>query len=511
MVPAAALKDTGTFMGGGKMTAGECNPFLSTPSSATFLRTLLVAFLLMTFNVHLGQVVVQAAASASASAAAAAAGTGGIERRPPELDRPADGLKKHHYGITSTGSGQAGHHVGGTSTAASSSSASSASAAALVSGGPGGSGSGGLSSLSGTAGTGTEKPYFDDVNSRNVTTVVDDTAVLKCRVKHKGDRTVSWMRKRDLHILTSNIYTYTGDQRFSVIHPPDSDDWDLKIEYAQQKDSGIYECQVNTEPKINLAVYLDVTDEREFAQDFSKYGPSSGGKHFNGVGGGLDFLSTAARAKIIGSQEVHVKKGSTISLSCVVNVHASSISWYHGSSIVDFDSARGGISLETEKTEGGTSSRLMLTRATLRDSGNYTCVPTGAISASVQVHVLNGEHPAAMQTSSGVPCPTHQALILLFVSLNSCNLSKLIYFISNLLVAARFLLAATTTTLLLHLRRLANLEGRQPRAVAASIANTWHRAIRFAPSSEFVPLGPLHRPAAPIAPSDPDQSRTQRR
>uniref|UniRef100_A0A182QAI9 Ig-like domain-containing protein n=1 Tax=Anopheles farauti TaxID=69004 RepID=A0A182QAI9_9DIPT len=79
------------------------------------------------------------------------------------------------------------------------------------------------------------------------------------RLQHQHGKVVSWMRKRDLHILTSNIYTYTGDQRFSVIHPPDSDDWDLKIEYAQQKDSGIYECQVNTEPKINLAVYLDVT------------------------------------------------------------------------------------------------------------------------------------------------------------------------------------------------------------------------------------------------------------
>lgn len=67
------------------------------------------------------------------------------------------------------------------------------------------------------------------------------------------------MRKRDLHILTSNIYTYSGDQRFSVIHPPETDDWDLKIEYAQQRDTGIYECQVNTEPKINLAVHLDVT------------------------------------------------------------------------------------------------------------------------------------------------------------------------------------------------------------------------------------------------------------
>lgn len=67
------------------------------------------------------------------------------------------------------------------------------------------------------------------------------------------------MRKRDLHILTTNIYTYTGDQRFSVLHTPGSDNWDLKIEYAQQRDSGIYECQVNTEPKINLAVVLEVT------------------------------------------------------------------------------------------------------------------------------------------------------------------------------------------------------------------------------------------------------------
>lgn len=67
------------------------------------------------------------------------------------------------------------------------------------------------------------------------------------------------MRKRDLHILTTNIYTYTGDQRFSVIHPPNSDDWDLKIDYAQARDSGIYECQVNTEPKINMAITLEVT------------------------------------------------------------------------------------------------------------------------------------------------------------------------------------------------------------------------------------------------------------
>lgn len=66
------------------------------------------------------------------------------------------------------------------------------------------------------------------------------------------------MRKRDLHILTSSIHTYTGDARFSVRHPEHSDDWDLRIEYVQKRDAGVYECQVNTEPKINMAIMLNV-------------------------------------------------------------------------------------------------------------------------------------------------------------------------------------------------------------------------------------------------------------
>jgi hypothetical protein len=66
------------------------------------------------------------------------------------------------------------------------------------------------------------------------------------------------MRKRDLHILTSHIFTYTGDGRFGVHHPESSDDWNLKIEFVQARDAGIYECQVNTEPKINMAVMLNV-------------------------------------------------------------------------------------------------------------------------------------------------------------------------------------------------------------------------------------------------------------
>lgn len=96
------------------------------------------------------------------------------------------------------------------------------------------------------------------------------------------------------------------------------------------------------------------------------------------------------KAKINGASDMYVKLGSTISLTCIVNVQVQSILWYHDSHIVNFNTYRGGISLETEKTNGGTTSRLMLTRAQFQDSGNYTCAPHGELSASTSVHVLNG-------------------------------------------------------------------------------------------------------------------------
>ncbi|XP_046679484.1 Down syndrome cell adhesion molecule homolog isoform X2 [Homalodisca vitripennis] len=250
-----------------------------------------------------------------------------------------------------------------------------------------------------------ERPYFDDVSPRNITAVVGQSTTLNCRVKHLGDRTVSWMRKRDLHILTSNIFTYTGDGRFGVIHPEASDEWNLRIEYVQKRDAGIYECQVNTEPKINLAIMLNV-EETNPGPLAPKQGPASS--------------KQAAQANIWGPEDVYVKKGSTISLTCSVNIHSTppgSVLWYQGASVVDFDSPRGGISLETEKTEAGTTSKLLVTKAALTDSGNYTCVPSNANAASVYVHVLNGEHPAAMQHGRGshVISSTCWILLSLFV------------------------------------------------------------------------------------------------
>jgi len=72
---------------------------------------------------------------------------------------------------------------------------------------------------------------------------------------------VSWMRKRDMHILSAGIFMYTSDLRFQVIHPDKSENWTLQIKSPQERDSGVYECQVSTEPKMSLNYSLNVVGE----------------------------------------------------------------------------------------------------------------------------------------------------------------------------------------------------------------------------------------------------------
>ena len=77
---------------------------------------------------------------------------------------------------------------------------------------------------------------------------------------------VSWIRKQDLHILTMGSTIYSNDDRIEIVHPNRSDstrnhnrdDWILRLHDTLPSDSGIYECQINTEPKKSKAYVLQV-------------------------------------------------------------------------------------------------------------------------------------------------------------------------------------------------------------------------------------------------------------
>ncbi|XP_037049881.1 kin of IRRE-like protein 3 [Bradysia coprophila] len=233
------------------------------------------------------------------------------------------------------------------------------------------------------------QPYFDNSTRRDMTITVGQTANLHCKVRNLGDRAVSWIRKHDLHIITIGIMTYTNDQRFQAIHPDGSDEWILKVSSAQPRDSGIYECQVSSEPKLSLPFRLTVV---------------------------------VAKAKILANNELFFKSGSDINLTCVslqATQPPSYIYWYKDGYLINY-SQRGGINVLTERQTR--TSTLVISRAVPPDSGNYTCFPSNTNSDSVMVHVIKSEHRAAMQHENNAAHTSNPSRILLLIGLLSTTI-----------------------------------------------------------------------------------------
>ncbi|XP_075215141.1 zwei Ig domain protein zig-8-like [Lycorma delicatula] len=229
------------------------------------------------------------------------------------------------------------------------------------------------------------QPYFDPLTPTNVTALLGKTAYLSCIVRNLGNKTVSWVRHRDIHILTVGSYTYTSDQRFMAVNNRINDNWILQIKWAQKRDSGIYECQISTQPVRSLFINLNVV---------------------------------VPRAVILGGPDLHIDHGSTINLTCIVLYSPQPpafIFWYHEDEVISYDSNRGGVSVITEKGDI-TKSYLLVQHAQQPDSGKYSCSPSNADLASVQVHILKGESPAAMQTgSAGLSNSSFNILALLLL------------------------------------------------------------------------------------------------
>ncbi|CAH1404225.1 unnamed protein product [Nezara viridula] len=49
---------------------------------------------------------------------------------------------------------------------------------------------------------------------------------------------VSWIRRRDAHILTVDRYTFIADDRFQAFLVDKTDTWTLQIKYVQDRDGG---------------------------------------------------------------------------------------------------------------------------------------------------------------------------------------------------------------------------------------------------------------------------------
>eukprot|EP00092_Neocalanus_flemingeri_P035616 GFUD01038770.1.p1 GENE.GFUD01038770.1~~GFUD01038770.1.p1 ORF type:complete len:318 (+),score=24.69 GFUD01038770.1:501-1454(+) len=227
-------------------------------------------------------------------------------------------------------------------------------------------------------------PNFDTDLPQDVSGVVGQTAYLTCRVFDRTNKTISWIRHADLHILTVGRYTYTADNRYQSIYNPTTDEWILQIKYLQKRDSGMYECQVSTQPVRSFFVRLNILDETP-----SKlYGEES---IFT-----VQNEEEVAHAEITGGTEVHVEQGSTLNLTCIVKNSKEKphyLLWYHRNETIDYTSPRGGISVvNSENNSPEITSTLLIYQVGDSDSGKYSCRPSNTDVATTTVYVIRDEH-----------------------------------------------------------------------------------------------------------------------
>ncbi|XP_043466149.1 zwei Ig domain protein zig-8, partial [Leptopilina heterotoma] len=196
---------------------------------------------------------------------------------------------------------------------------------------------------------------------------------------------ISWIRRRDWHVLTSSMFTYTNDERFQVLHPEGTNVWTLQIKYVQERDNGTYECQISRNSGIV--------------------------SHF------VNLNIVVPEATILGSGEHHVDVGSIINLVCVIDKSPTPpqyVFWYHNSRMINYDTTRGSVVVLTES--GPTQSRLTIRQAIESDTGNYTCSASNTKPASIYVFVTEGDKMAAiLRRKTSGSSRTRESLVLTLI------------------------------------------------------------------------------------------------
>jgi len=254
---------------------------------------------------------------------------------------------------------------------------------------------------------------------RNLTVTEGDDASLPCRVKNLFQHyTVSWIRASDVTVLSVGHLAFSSDERFSVLEIPRprlaASDWILTVKNTSAQDSGTYECQVNTEPKMNRKFHLTVKGKPGNTQRDSPYHDRLAERDSKKKSALPAFEETHRRLKkhqdlsnqedgfpmwlhdngcicpkpqlrtrrekgpvisIPGGGVQHVVQGSGMILECRVSALSAppkTLHWLKGGQKVS-TKERLGLSLETERLATSSRAVLVFGSAEVGDTGNYTC------------------------------------------------------------------------------------------------------------------------------------------
>ncbi|XP_008199379.1 uncharacterized protein LOC103314654 [Tribolium castaneum] len=220
-------------------------------------------------------------------------------------------------------------------------------------------------------------PFFEEgTEPHNITARVGSTVMIDCRIGLLQNKTVTWLHHKgdSIHLLTVGRSAYSSDERITLsFRYPNN--FRLQIVYITRRDEGLYECQVATHPPKVKRIFLKVTAPEVRIVDES-------GREVT---------------------ERYYKAGSALELTCLATQVGGgsenpTITWRHGDRTLSK-----GISSNVSASTDSAISTLTVGPLETRHSGNYTCAVGALAFATVAVHVLNGELPAAVHHGNAAP------------------------------------------------------------------------------------------------------------
>lgn len=232
------------------------------------------------------------------------------------------------------------------------------------------------------------QPYIDLRGSPNVNVSLGRTATLKCKtvnlikksVPPVFDILVSWLRHKDVNLLSVGTFLYTSDSRMSVRQDLSAGEWQLVIRDVRYSDAGQYECQINTSPVLSHTLLLSVVEP------YTK------------------ILLDSGHSDSEDPATLFIDMRSVLNLTCAVfspEVPAA-IFWKHNGKLLDLGEPRYAGSIETVAGRHGSPTLSYLSLLLTRDdqSGTYECSPSNTHSDHVTVHIVQDKELPVGQSQS---------------------------------------------------------------------------------------------------------------
>ncbi|XP_076059177.1 uncharacterized protein LOC143035893 [Oratosquilla oratoria] len=184
----------------------------------------------------------------------------------------------------------------------------------------------------------------------NITEIKGRDIKFTCVVKNLGEYKVGWVKADTKAIQAIHHQVVTHNPRVAVTYR-DRTTWNLHIRDVQEDDSGVYMCQVNTDPMIAEMGHLEVKVPPEIDDNLS-------------------------------SGETIVQENGKVSLVCKATGHPPpNVSWRREQGVkIDFG--------DKKKVTKHNGEHLVINKVQRSDMGPYLCIATNGVPPSVSKRIF---------------------------------------------------------------------------------------------------------------------------